>query len=141
MRAGTASKAASDIVAVVAMALLLLYLADDAIANSPGNESRMGFLPMDAAQRGIILGMSSAALFLVAFGINFKGNSMTTAVLLIVGGALRGAIMLGIILMTGGFAAFSPTFHAGMLLGFIIMGLGVWQAVRIRRASAIAVKR
>lgn len=140
METASKSKAVSATIAGVAMALLLLYLADDAVANSHGRGT--GFLPIDAVQRGIVLGTASLVLFFVAFAINWKAKSMMTAVLLIAGGALRGTAMLGIILMLGGFAAFSPTFHAGMLLGYVIMGLGIWQAVRIRkRAHAVAAKR
>lgn len=144
MRAETASKgsrAASDIIAGVAMALLLLYVADAAVANSAGREDGTGFLPMDEAQRGMVLGTSSIVLFLVAFGINWKANSMTTAILVIAGGAITGTAVLAASLMTGELEI-PVSFIGVIVIGYVIMGLGIWQAARIRnRPGAMAAKR
>lgn len=137
MRAQTVAgtRVASSIVAAIAMALLLLYVADAAVAMSAGREGT-GFLPMDEAQRGMILGGLSIILFLAAFAINWKANSMTTAVLLIAGGAITGTAVLAATLM-GEISAMplSPSFVGVIVVGYIIMGLGIWQAFRARKVS------
>lgn len=138
MRAETAKKSmiASDVVAAIAMGLLLLYVVDAAVAMSAGEEGT-GFLPMDEAQRGMILGGPSIILFLAAFAINWKAYSMTTAVLLIAGGAIMGTSVLGATLMSeGGLGEISGSFAGVIIVGYIIVGLGIWQILRIRRSSA-----
>lgn len=127
------SRVASDIVAAVAMALLLLYVIDAAVAMSAGREGT-GFIPMDEAQRGMIIGGLSILLFLVAFGINWKANSMATAALLIVGGAIMGTVVLAAMMMgEGGLAEISTSFAGVIIIGYVIMGLGIWQAIKIRK--------
>lgn len=139
MRAETKGRSgtASGVVAAVAMALLLLYIADAAVAMSAGKQGT-GFLPMDEAQRGMVFGGLSIVLFFVAFAINWKANSMTTAVLLIVGGAITGTSVLAASAMAeGGLAGISGSFAGVIVIGYVIMGLGVWQAVRSRRQKAV----
>jgi hypothetical protein len=126
-------KVSSSIIAAVAMALLLLYVADAAVAMSAGREGT-GFLPMDEAQRGMILGGLSIILFFAAFAINWKANSMTTAILLIAGGAITGTAVLAAAMMGEGMAEISPSFAGVIVVGYIIMGLGIWQAFRARKA-------
>ena len=123
------------------MALLLLYIADAAVANSAGRIDGTGFLPMNEAQRGMVLGTSSIVLFLAAFGINWKANSMTTAILLIAGGAITGSAVLAASLMADGLAEMPVSFMGVIVVGYIIMGLGIWQAVRIRNGSTAIAKR
>lgn len=135
MHAETAkrSKIASDVVAAIAMGLLLLYVADAAVAMSAGEEGT-GFLPMDEAQRGMVLGGLSIILFLAAFAINWKANSMSTAILLIAGGAIMGTSVLAATMMSeGGLAGISGSFAGVIIVGYVIMGLGIWQALRIRK--------
>ncbi|MEW6604425.1 MAG: hypothetical protein AB1351_07010 [Thermoproteota archaeon] len=135
MRVETArsSRAASDIIAAIAMGLLLLYVVDAAVAMSAGEEGT-GFLPMDEAQRGMIVGGLSIILFFVAFAINWKANSMTTAILLTAGGAIMGTAVLAATMMgEGGVAEISASFAGIIVVGYMIMGLGIWQAWRIRK--------
>jgi hypothetical protein len=134
MRAETATgtRAASSIVAAIAMALLLLYVIDAAVAMSAGREGT-GFLPMDEAQRGMILGGLSIIMFFAAFAINWKANSMTTAILLIAGGAITGTAVLAAAMMGESMAEISPSFAGVIAIGYVIMGLGIWQAFRARK--------
>lgn len=119
----------SDVVASIAMALLLLYVVDAAVALSAGEEGT-GFLPMSEVQRGMILGGLSIILFFVAFGINWKAKSMTTAILLIAGGAITAkAVLAASIMGEGGVAEVSTSFIGIIVIGYVIMGLGIWQAL------------
>lgn len=89
---------------------------------------------MDEAQRGMVLGGLSIILFLAAFAINWKANSMSTAILLIAGGAIMGTSVLAATMMSeGGLAGISGSFAGVIIVGYVIMGLGIWQALRIRK--------
>jgi hypothetical protein len=120
-------KRISEVLAIVAMALLLTYIADVAIAH--GN--KLGFLPMSAAQRGMIFGASTIILFLLAFGIGFGEKTKITTILLITGGAIIGTSILGASAMAkGGLAAIQSSFLPVIILGYIIMGLGLFRAIQ-----------
>ena len=120
-------KRISEILAIVAMVLLLTYIADAAVAQ--GN--KQGFLSMSAAQRGMIFGGSTIILFFVSFGIGFGEKTKITTVLLIAGGALIGTSVLGASAMAkGGLAAIQNSFVSVVVLGYIIMGLGIVRAVQ-----------
>lgn len=120
-------KRISEILAIVAMVLLLTYIADAAVAQ--GN--KQGFLPMSAAQRGMIFGESTIILFFVSFGIGFGEKTKITTILLIAGGALIGTSVLGASAMAkGGLAAIQSSFVGVIILGYIIMGLGILRAVQ-----------
>ena len=120
-------KRISEILAIVAMVLLLTYIADAAVAQ--GN--KQGFLPMSAAQRGMIFGGSTIILFFVSFGIGFGEKTKITTILLIAGGALIGTPVLGASAMAkGGLAAIQSSFVGVIILGYIIMGLGILRAVQ-----------
>ena len=120
-------KRISEVLAIVAMALLLTYIADVAIAH--GN--KQGFLPMSAAQRGMIFGASTIILFLLAFGIGFGEKTKITTILLITGGAIIGTSILGASAMAkGGLAAIQSSFLPVIILGYIIMGLGLFRAIQ-----------
>jgi hypothetical protein len=120
-------KRISEVLSIVAMVLLLTYIADAAIAH--GN--RQGFLPMSAAQRGMIFGASTIILFLLSFGIGFREKTKITTILLIVGGAIIGTSILGASAMSkGGLAAVQGSFLSVVVLGYIIMGLGLFRALQ-----------
>ena len=120
-------KRISEILAIVAMVLLLTYIADAAVAQ--GN--KQGFLPMSAAQRGMIFGGSTIILFFVSFGIGFGEKTKITTILLVAGGALIGTPVLGASAMAkGGLAAIQSSFVGVIILGYIIMGLGILRAVQ-----------
>jgi len=117
-------KRASEGLAIIAMVLLLTYIADAAVAR--GNNQ--GFLPMSAAQRGMIFGTSSIILFFVSFAIGFGEKSKLTTVLLITGGALIGGSVLAASVMANG--GIQRSFGAIIIIGFIIMALGILRAVQ-----------
>ena len=120
-------KRISEILAIVAMVLLLTYIADAAVAQ--GN--KQGFLPMSAAQRGMIFGGSTIILFFLSFGIGFGEKTKITTILLIAGGALIGTSVLAASAMAkGGLAAIQSSFVGVIILGYIIMGLGILRAVQ-----------
>jgi hypothetical protein len=120
-------KRISEVLSIVAMILLLTYIADAAIAH--GN--KQGFLPMSAAQRGMIFGASTIILFLLSFGIGFGEKTKITTILLIAGGAIIGTSILGASAVAkGGLAAIQSSFLPVIILGYIIMGLGVFRAIQ-----------
>lgn len=120
-------KTTSEALAIIAMALLLTYIADAAIAH--GNKG--GFLPMSAAQRGMIFGTSSILLFLISFVIGFGEKSKITTVLLIAGGALIGtSVLASSIMANGSLTGIQSSFAIVVIIGYIIMGLGIVRAVQ-----------
>jgi hypothetical protein len=120
-------KRTSEVLAIIAMVLLLTYIADAATAQ--GNKE--GFLPMNAAQRGMIFGASSIILFILSFAIGFGERSKITTVLLTTGGALIGtSVLASSIMAKGGVAGIHSSFGIVIILGYIIMGLGILRAVQ-----------
>jgi hypothetical protein len=115
-------KKTSEVLAIIAMVLLLTYIAD--VATAHGNKE--GFLPMNAAQRGMIFGTSSIILFLLSFAIGFGEKSKITTILLITGGALIGTSVLASSIMAG----IQSSFGIVIIIGYIIMGLGILRAVQ-----------
>ena len=115
----------SEILAIVAMALVLIYIGDGAVG-----QGKQGFLPMSAAERGMLFGASSIILFFISFGIGIRVKSKITTVLLIVGGAVIGTAVLGVWLAKGGLAAIRPEFLGYIILGHVIMGLGIWRLLQ-----------
>lgn len=120
-------KKASEALAIIAMVLLLIYIADAGVAR--GNSQ--GFLPMTAAQRGMIFGTSSILLFILSFAIGFREKSKLTTVLLIVGGALIGtSVLAAFIMASGGLTGSQNSFVIVIIIGYIIMVLGILRAVQ-----------
>jgi len=115
----------SESLSIVAMTLALIYIADGAVG-----QGKQGFLPMTAAERGMLFGGSSIILFLISFGIGIGEKSKITTVLLIAGGALIGTAVLGVWLAKGGLAAIRPEFLAYVILGYVITGLGIWRLLQ-----------
>ena len=86
---------------------------------------------MSAAQRGMIFGASTIILFLLAFGIGFGEKTKITTILLITGGAIIGTSILGASAMAkGGLGAIQSSFLPVIILGYIIMGLGLFRAIQ-----------
>jgi hypothetical protein len=119
-------KKISEVFAIAAMILLLVYISDAAVG-----QGKQGFLPLNAAQRGMLLGSSSIILFLLSFGIGITQKTKITTILLIAGGALIATSVLAASAMAkGGFAAISSSFVIVVILGFIIMGLGIVRVIQ-----------
>jgi hypothetical protein len=128
---------ASQIIAAVALALLLIYFIDvltSMLINEPG------FLPFTSKDRGLLFGGSSIALFIISFIVGWKIYSKVLAVLLIVGGALIGTSVLVSTFvtpqLTNTLDEFKivtpplPQFIGIIIIGYIIMGLGILKALK-----------
>lgn len=119
-------KKISEVFAIAAMILLLVYISDGAVG-----QGKQGFLPLNGAQRGMLLGSSSIILFLLSFGIGITQKTKITTILLIVGGAIIATSVLAASAMAkGGLAAISNSFIIVVILGFIIMGLGIVRVIQ-----------
>ena len=86
---------ASLIITGIAIALLVIYAADVAVAMS--SDSDNGFLPLDHMQRGMGLGAPALILPIIAFFISRKEPSKGLGVMIIISGIL--IIMGGIVVM------------------------------------------
>ena len=128
---------ASQIIAVVALALLLIYFMDvltSMLTNEPG------FLPFTSKDRGFLFGGLSIALFLISFVVGWKIYSNVLAILLIIGGALIGTSVLVSTFVTPQLTNTSdeikivtpplPQFIGIIIIGYVIMGLGIFKAVK-----------
>ncbi|HEU5120970.1 MAG TPA: hypothetical protein VFT71_08275 [Candidatus Nitrosocosmicus sp.] len=128
---------ASQIIAAVALALLLIYFMDvltSILTNEPG------FLPFSSKDRGLLFGGLSIALFLISFVVGWKIYSKILTVLLIVGGALIGTSVLVSTFVTPQLTKTSdevkivtpplPQFIGIIIIGYVIMGLGILKAAK-----------
>jgi hypothetical protein len=121
----------SAFIAIAALLILLTYIADAAIG-----QGETGFLPMTAAQRGMILGTSSIVLFFVAIGIGFRDKSVMTGALVTAGGAIMGSsVLLASAMGEGGLGSIRGSFIGIIAVGFIIMGIGILMLVRTRKST------
>jgi hypothetical protein len=125
----------SEVLAISAMTLLLIHIADGSMERI----SKHGFLPVSLDKRpfGISnFGISSIILFFLAFVVDIreKNTSNVTTTLLIVGGALIGTTALGVSVMDrGGWIA---KFLAVSAIGYVIMGLGILRAIQQRKVTS-----
>ena len=116
----------AEITSIVAMILLLTYIADAAVG-----QGKIGFLPMTESQRGMTFGTSSIVLFAIAIATGFRLKSKITTILLIAGGAIMGTSVLGASAMSeGGLATISTTFAGIIVIGYIILGFGIARAIK-----------
>jgi hypothetical protein len=128
---------ASQIIAAVALALLLIYFMDvltSMLTNGPG------FLPFTSKDRGLLFGGLSTALFLISFVVGWKIYSKILPVLLIVGGALIGTSVLVSTFVTPHLTNTSdevkivtpplPQFIGIIVIGYVILGLGILKVVK-----------
>jgi len=122
----------SEILAIAAMILLLIHIADGTMERA----MKHGFLPVaiDKNPLGISnFGISSLILFFLAIGLDIRNNdtSNVTKTLIIVGGAIIGTTALGVSMMdkSGGGIL---TFLTISVIGYIIMGLGILRATLLK---------
>ena len=139
----TRKRRISELLAIAAMTLLLIHIADGYITLITNH----GFLPMSIDKKpfgistfGIsTFGISSILFFFMAFGIEIREKSTTrlTTTLLIVGGALIACTVLGKSAMDyGGLSRISLSFLTLIVVGYIIMGLGILRATQQRRYTS-----
>ncbi len=126
MKRANTKKKVSEITAIAAMILLLVYLVDAAVG-----QGEIGFLPMSEKERGMIFGLSTIILFFVAFGVGIREKSAINTILLIVGGMLIGtSVLIASLMAEGGLDSISSSFLGVIIVGYIIMGLGILRAVK-----------
>jgi len=126
MKTANTKKKISEIIAIAAMILLLVYLVDAAVG-----QGEIGFLPMSEKERGMIFGLSTIILFFVAFGVGIREKSAINTILLIVGGMLIGtSVLIASLMAEGGLDSISSSFLGVIIVGYIIMGLGILRIVK-----------
>jgi hypothetical protein len=120
------SDAASWTIAAVAMALLLTYIVDAALQFTGG----MRFLTLTELERGRIFGISSIVLFFAAIGVGLDARSRITAAFVIAGGFVMSKSVIAALVIYGEqLEAVAQTFTGVAVIGYILVGLGVWQMV------------
>ena len=131
-------KIISEIFVIIAFILLVVYIADAGMARLNNGH---GFLPLTAKDRGMMFGGFSILLFFISFGVGFNIKSEILTILLIAGGALMGTSVLISSLfpddssMLSGQSntthqIMSPQFLGIIVIGYVIMGLGIWRALK-----------
>ena len=110
---------------VIAMGLMLTYIVDAALERVSSD-----LLLLVEKDRAAIFGTTSIILFFAAFGIGLKSQSRITGVLLIAGGAIMSKAVLAAMIISGGnLSAATQTFIGIVVVGYIIMGLGIYQII------------
>ena len=125
----------SEMLAIGAMILLLIHIADGSIERTITH----GFLPVSLDKRPVGIsnfGISSIILFFLAFGIDIREKKLSnvTTTLLVVGGALIGTTVLGVSVMDRG--GWSARFLTVSVIGYVIMGSGIIRAIQQRRYTS-----
>ncbi|MDN5846137.1 MAG: hypothetical protein L0H53_07670 [Candidatus Nitrosocosmicus sp.] len=134
-------KITSEVLVSAALALLVIYILDVGVSMLSDSE---GFLPLSAKDRGMIFGGGSILLFIISFGIGINVASRLLTVLLIIGGAIMGTTVLisSFIAPTqdsvstnsssdsGQSQILAPQFIGIIVIGYIIMGMGIFRALR-----------
>lgn len=119
------SEKASWLLTVIAMGLMLTYIVDAALERVSSD-----LLLLVEKDRAAIFGTTSIILFFAAFGIGLKSQSRITGVLLIAGGAIMSKAVLAAMIISGGnLSAATQTFIGIVVVGYIIMGLGIYQII------------
>ena len=117
--------------AAIAMGLMLTYIVDAALERVSSD-----LLSLVERDRAAIFGTTSIILFFAAFGIGLKSQSRITGMLLIAGGAtMSKAVIAAMIIYGGNLSATTQTFIGIIVVGYIIMGLGIYQIITRRKYS------
>jgi len=123
----------AKILTLIAIFLILVYGIDTVL-----DRSDTGFLPFDSKTRGLILGLPSVVLPIIAFGITYRSPSTSLGGLLIFDGMI---ILIGSILFVS-LQETTPTIETSVIienftslapiiaLGLLIIILGVWKCAR-----------
>lgn len=123
-----AKRKISELIAVAAMILLVIDMADTFIA-----QGGYGFLQLTDRQRGPLVGIPSMILFIISFGIGYNQKSTLTTSLLLVGGITELAFkliapMMGLILSLS--IGQTPLYIALIIVSCAIIGLGLFRVMR-----------
>ena len=123
----------AKILTLIAIFLILVYGIDTVL-----DRSDTGFLPFDSKTRGLILGLPSVVLPIIAFGITYRSPSTSLGGLLIFDGMI---ILIGSILFVS-LQETTPTIETSVIienfisfapiigLGLVIVFLGIWKSAR-----------
>jgi hypothetical protein len=125
---------------IASLILLIIYGADVIIASSStagGVGGGKGFLPFNEAIRGGAFGGGAVIMSIVAFVIARKEYAPIVSVLLLVNGGLIIGGMVALIaqgaLASQNSSGAMRTISSTMAMGAILVGLGIWKAVKDRR--------
>lgn len=130
--AGKSARFASRVMATIAAALLVAYMAEIIWQSSPTAE----LVPIDAESKGIAYGVSSAVLFVAAFLLELRERSIVTSGLIISGGATMGTLAIAKnVLAEAGVANVATSFANVSSVGYVIMGLGILHLVKLRESK------
>lgn len=122
----TCTRKAPKVFAIVAMILLLIYLADAGVG-----KGKAGFLPLSASERGGLIGAPSIIFFVASFIGSFQESSKITTSLLIAGGALMSSsVLVASAMSKDGIMGISTSFLLVVIIGFIIMSMGLFHILR-----------
>ena len=125
---------------IASLILLIIYGADVIIASASKAGSvgaGKGFLPFNEAIRGGALGGGAVIMSIIAFVIARKEYAPIVSALLLVNGGLIIGGMVALIaqgaLASQNSSGAMRTISSTMAMGAILVGLGIWKAVKDRR--------
>ena len=130
-------KKTSEVIASVALVLLIIYFIDVLIFMLT---TEAGFLPFSSKDRGLIFGGFSITLFIISFIVGIRIYSRILAILLVTGGALIGTSVLVSTFVTPQLVNISdafkivtpplPQFIGIIIIGYVILGLGILKVIK-----------
>jgi hypothetical protein len=125
---------------VASLILLVIYGADVLVASITSSEGvrGTGFLPFEEEVRGTVFGAGPVVMSIIAFIISRKVPSKAVSILLFVnGGLIIAGILMTIIRANSSsedIGGMQRTVGFTVVLGLLLVGLGVWKAIRDKRA-------
>ena len=123
-------KTISEILAIVALTLLTIDTTNTLISRGT-----YGYLPLTDQQSGIYLGLPSVIMFFLSFGIAFRIKTWLTTALLIAGGSLLAVSKIIEPIMGSNLylvLALPYLYYSLIIIGFVILGLGIFRIIRKR---------
>ena len=122
----------SMILLFISLVLLIIYGADVMASNASSDDAKSGFLHLNAAVRGGVLGGGAVILSIIAFAISFREKSLLVSVLLFINGGLIIAGMIGMAAAQDG-AREGSTLYSTTGLGILLVALGVVKVIITRK--------
>ncbi|MDW0217674.1 MAG: hypothetical protein QOA08_03485 [Nitrososphaeraceae archaeon] len=120
----------SIILLFISLVLLIIYGAD-VMASNASSDAKSGFLHLNAAVRGGVLGGGAVILSIIAFAISFREKSVLVSVLLFINGGLIIAGMIGMAAQDE--AREGSTLYSTTGLGILLVALGVVKVIITRK--------
>ena len=122
----------SIILLFISLLLLIIYGADVMAPNASSDDAKSGFLHLNAAVRGGVLGGGAVILSIIAFAISFREKSVLVSVLLFINGGLIIVGMIGMAAQDGAREG-STTLYSTTGLGILLVALGVVKVIITRK--------